>query len=79
MALCGDLEHCTRTAVVTAPHQLRSFKFTQSEFGDSVILKSSLQPSLVSRWPWLHYAEGNDLVFYFLCKQAAKEAKLQCA
>ena len=75
MAVSGDLEHCTRTAVVIAPHQLRSFKFTQSEYGDSVVLKRSLQPSLVNRWPWLHNVWKRSSIFLFV-KHAAKELKL---
>lgn len=60
-------------------NQPRHFKFPQREFGDTVIVKRSFQPSWFDRWAWLHYDEGRDLAFCFLCMQAAKEKKLQWA
>ena len=64
---------------IMTPHQPRHFKFPQREFGDAVIVKRSFQPSWFDRWAWLHYDEGRDLAFCFLCMQAAKEKKLQWA
>ena len=61
------------------PHQPRSFPFPKKEFGKNVILKSCFQPSWFTKWPWLHYNQGQDTEFCFICMKASSESKIQCA
>ena len=58
------------------PHQPRSFKFPQREFGKTSIVKRSFQPQWFDRWPWLHYDEERDLSFCFTCLVAFKNKHL---
>ena len=55
------------------PHQPRSFRFLLRSFG---WLRRSFRAEWFSCHSWLHYDEGKDLAFCYLCMQARKENKL---
>ena len=52
------------------PNQPRLFKFPQREFGRKAPVKRSFQSQWFDRWPWIHYDEGSDAAFCFLCVKA---------
>ena len=54
-------------AIGDKPHQPKSFRFPQREFGKTVVAKRSFQPQWFDRWSWLHYDEDKDLAFCFTC------------
>ena len=60
-------------------HQPHTFRSPQREFGKSSVVKRSFQQQWFSRWPWLHYDEGQDRAFCFSCVVAYQNNQLQSA
>ncbi len=59
-------------------HQPRSFDFPKRQFGKKNVVLRSFQCGWFDTWPWLHYDEGSDSVFYHnICLQAATRQKAQ--
>ena len=46
------------------PHQPLTFAFPKHCFGKKSPVLRSFQPFWFSHWPFLHYDEANDMVYY---------------
>ena len=54
----------------TPYHPPSSIQFPQRKFGKKQIAKRSFQLSWFTKWKWLHYDEGDDVVYCHLCVTA---------
>ena len=61
------------------PHQPRSFRFPQREFGKTSVVKRSFQQQWFKCWSWLHYDEDQGIAFCFVCVAAYQRNLLTSA
>ena len=62
------------------PNQPTSFSFPKRKFGVKSPVFRSFQPSWYKRWPWIHYNQGTDKAFCFICLKASRLGMLKaCA
>ena len=62
--------------IADKPHQPKSFRFPQREFGKTSVTKRSFQPQWFDKWRWLHYVKEKDLAFCHICILAHKKNQL---
>ena len=61
------------------PHQPHTHSFPKQAFGKKNVVWHAFQAKWFDCHSWLHYDEGNDLAFCYLCMQASKEKKLMAS
>ena len=52
------------------PHHPENFKFPKRSFGKAKPVQYSAQSQWFKTWPFLHYDEGQDVVFCHTCVKA---------
>ena len=58
------------------PHQ-PVLNFPKRSFGQKKPVHCSFQGKWFSKWRWLHYDEGKDAVFCYICVTALKQRKIK--
>ena len=56
-------------------HPPPSYSFPKRSFGKKNIVQRSCRAVWFQSWSWLHYDEGQDAVFCYVCMRAIKEKK----
>lgn len=60
------------------PHQPRTYSFPKRSFGQKNVVYRAFQAKWFDSYSWLHYDEGKDLAFCFLCMKAQNSLKEKC-
>ena len=55
---------------------LPSYSFPKRSFGKKTTVYRTCQAAWFQSWSWLHYDEGEDVVFCYVCMRAFKENKM---
>ena len=63
----------------SSPHQPSAFSFPKRSFGKKNVILRPFQASWFRQWPFLHYDEACDLVYYHTCVMGFKENKVKAA
>ncbi len=63
--------------VPTEPHQPTNLKFPKRFFGQKKIVERCFQEVWYTKWPFLHYDEAKDVVYYHTCLLGFKQMKLR--
>jgi len=71
----SSLQRLEYPQILDAPYQL-SFCFPCQSFGSKNMVKQGFNVSWFDSHAWLHYDEGKDLAFCFLCMKAVKKNTL---
>ena len=66
----------TMISCADKPHQPKSFRFPQREFGKARVAKRYFQPQWFDKWTWLHYDEDRDVAFCHTCIVAQRNNHL---
>ena len=53
-----------------SPHHPENFRFPERSFGKSKPVQYSAQSQWFKTWPFLHYDEGQDVVYCHTCVKA---------
>ena len=62
--------------VADHPHQPNAgYKFPKCSFGKKTVVNLWFQHTWFSKWPFLHYNEPNDVVYYHTCLLMFQEKK----
>ena len=65
------------STVLSVQHRpLSSYSFPKRPFGKKNPVERSCQAAWFQSWSWLHYDEGEDTVFCYICMRAYKERKM---
>ena len=62
--------------LIVQHHPPSSYSFPKRSFGKKNIVQRSCQAVWFQSWSWLHYDEGQDAVFCYVCMRATKEKKM---
>ena len=54
-----------------------SYSFLKRSFGKKNVVQRSCQAVWFQSWLWLHYDEGQDAVFCYVCMRATKEKQMR--